>query len=82
MQVILKKRLDLKPYRIRVVQQLKEDDPLKRLYFCDFLVNELNTNPEYLHMLMFSDEARFCLNGTVVPANYRFVFYEFLCDNC
>jgi hypothetical protein len=73
LQRILKKDLDLKPYRIRVCHALNEDDPGQRLYFTDKVIEKLNLDPMWLHTIVFSDEAKFCCNGTVTPANWRCV---------
>lgn len=71
LQRILKKHLDLRPYRIRVCQQLYPDDPQQRLWFCDKILEKLNDDPMFLHKLCFSDEARFHTNGVVTPSNWR-----------
>lgn len=71
LQRILKKKLDLRPYRIRICQQLYPDDPAQRLWFCDKVLEELNNEPMFLHKLCFSDEAKFHTNGVVAPSNWR-----------
>jgi hypothetical protein len=71
LQRFMKKLLDMTPYRIRIVQQLHPDDPGRRLYFIDIMIGMLNDRPITLHFLWMSDEAKFCLNGCVTPANYR-----------
>jgi hypothetical protein len=59
------KQLQLKPYKIRVVQELREADYGHRVYFCNWLIDALNNDPMLLFKLLYSDEAKFYLNGCV-----------------
>lgn len=57
--------LGLKPYRPRLIHGLLEDDPDRRLEFCDIFLNEINENPEILDRILWTDEANFKLSGHV-----------------
>ena len=46
-RVVLKK-LELKPYRPRLLQHLSEDDPDGRLQFTDIILNEIRENEQLL----------------------------------
>ena len=57
--------LGLKPHRPRLIHGLLEDDPDRRLEFCDVFLNEINENPEILDRILWTDEASFKLSGHV-----------------
>lgn len=59
------KDLRMKPYKIRQVQELKPADYGERVYYCNWLIDKLNEDPMLLFKLLFSDEAKFFLNGVV-----------------
>ena len=62
----LMKKLNLNPYRPRLLHGLMEDDPDRRLQFCetlrDFIANE---EQDILDKIVWSDEASFKLSGHV-----------------
>ncbi|KAJ8953125.1 hypothetical protein NQ318_017152 [Aromia moschata] len=64
-----------------LVQELNKNDPDRQLQFCETMMNLCQTNPNLHQQILFSDEATFCLNGTV---NRQTVterhFSEFLCS--
>ena len=66
------KRLRLRPYRVRVVQELRPLDSEKRVAYCQwfkrFTLNDVNNK---LNNTFFSDEAWFHLNGYVNSQNTR-----------
>ena len=62
------KNLELKPYKIRQVQELKETDYGERVFFCNWFIERLNANPMLLFQL--SDEAKFFVNGSVSSIHY------------
>jgi len=66
--------LDLKfhPYKLQVVQQLKENDYQLRLEFCQQMITNINNDDEFLSKLWMSDEAHFHLTGYVNKQNYRY----------
>lgn len=57
--------LKLKPYKLRLVQALSEDDPDRRMEFCEWLLDTVDGDPTLLDRIFWSDEATFQLNGLV-----------------
>ncbi len=68
------KRLKFKCYTPRLTHGLLEDDPDRRLQFCELLLHEYRNNPDILNCIIFSDEAQFKLNGLVNRHNS--VYYD------
>lgn len=62
----------LKPYKCHFTQELLEDDPDRRMEFCQTMMEIINDNPDFLNNILFSDEATFCLNGEVNRHNSRY----------
>lgn len=60
------------PYKVVLVHELNEDDPDRRIQFCEDLMNRCNTDPTFVNRIVFSDEATFQLNGTVNRQNCRY----------
>ena len=58
-------RLHLKPYRPRLLHGLLEDDPDRRLQFCEIMCNQLTEQPDLLSKIVWTDEACFKLSGHV-----------------
>lgn len=67
---ILKKE-KLFPYKVHLVQELSEDDFDRRLEFCEEMAQICNRDDNFAQNICFSDEATFCLNGTVNRHNCR-----------
>ena len=67
-QRILKFDLNLIPYKISVMQHLKDSDIEARLKFA----NWVKLNEGVINQVWFSDEAHFYLNGQVNKQNCRF----------
>lgn len=67
---VLRKSLLLKPYRLQLLQKLKQGDFEKRKEMCDNLTDHLQDN-NFSSNLVFSDEATFHLNGKVNKHNVR-----------
>ena len=61
----------MKPYRLQLVQALREADKVKRIEFCEFVLGEMETDDLFISKLVFSDEATFHTNGTVNRHNVR-----------
>ncbi|KAJ8946018.1 hypothetical protein NQ318_023265 [Aromia moschata] len=59
------------PYKFQLVQELNEDDPDRRLQFCETMMDLYQTNPNLHQQILVSDEATFCLNCTVTRQNCR-----------
>lgn len=70
-QRILKKH-KFHPYKIRLVQELNEDDFDRRLEFCETMSARVNQDPHLLFNICFSDECSFFINGTVNRHNCRY----------
>lgn len=68
---VLKKKLNLYPYKIKIVQQLLPIDIPRRLEYCYWFLNNLNVD-RLLDLTFYSDEAWFHLSGYVNSQNYRF----------
>ena len=66
---VLKKRLNMKPYKYHMLQALRPTDEVARLNFCHHLTEELDEN--VTNKLVFSDEACFHLSGKVNRHNLR-----------
>ncbi|CAF4941144.1 unnamed protein product [Rotaria sp. Silwood1] len=57
--------LNLKPYKPRLLQALNEDDPDRRLEFCEWILNSTQEDPTLLDRILWTDEATFQINGCV-----------------
>ena len=62
------KLLKLKPYKIRVMHALHQPDTNKRLRFCNWVLEKVNSVELDAKGIFFSDEAWFYLHGQ----NYRY----------
>jgi hypothetical protein len=67
----LHKRLHLHPHKVQIVQQLKPDDKPSRQKFAVEMLDRIDTNPQFLGNILFSDEATFHLSGFVNWHNVR-----------
>ncbi|GFV47465.1 DUF4817 domain-containing protein [Trichonephila clavipes] len=68
---ILRKDLDLRAYKIQLVQELKPNDHQARRRFVEWAQNEIAVVPDFHKRILFSDEAHFWLNGYVNKQNCR-----------
>lgn len=68
---IVKKHLKLFPYKIKILQSLKEGDNRRRLDFCEGFLQKF-PNIETGSNVWFSDESGFHLKGWVNKQNYRY----------
>lgn len=64
-------RLNLFPYKIQLVQQLKPPDFVQRLQYAVRFQDIARGDPEFIHKLIMSDEAHFHLNGFINKQNCR-----------
>ncbi|XP_072401603.1 uncharacterized protein [Diabrotica undecimpunctata] len=55
-----------------MVHELTEDDPDRRLQYCESMDNNISQDPTYLRHICFSDKATFYLNGHVHRQNVRY----------
>jgi hypothetical protein len=69
-QKIMKKRINLHPYKVSLVQELKPADYPRRVAYCNWFLNHMNDN-RTLDLSFFSDEAWFHLSGYVNSQNCR-----------
>ncbi|KAJ8909440.1 hypothetical protein NQ315_003347, partial [Exocentrus adspersus] len=51
------------PYKIHLHHEINEDDPDRRLEFCDNMMERIAQNHNYSSFIVFSDESTFQLNG-------------------
>lgn len=70
-QRLLKKH-KFHPYKIKLVQELNEDDYDRRLEFCEEMETMINGEADLLDRICFSDESTFFLNGLVNRHNCRY----------
>ena len=59
------KRLHWKCYIPRLSHALNEDDPDRRVEFCEWYLAKCAEDVEFAHKIVWSDEATFKLNGTI-----------------
>ncbi|PNF22716.1 hypothetical protein B7P43_G07116 [Cryptotermes secundus] len=76
---ILRFDLNFHPYKLQIVQQLKENDHQLRLQFCQQIMTNINEDNEFLDKLWMSDEAHFHLttlkkfmNALYTPARSQY----------
>lgn len=72
MQNILTKKLKFHPFKVRLVHQMNEDDPDRRLEFSEVMMTRINADANLLKRIVFSDEATFFLNGSVNRHNMSY----------
>lgn len=66
------KSMRFHPYKVRLIHELTEDDPDRRLQFCEVFMQHCDEDPHFLNCVVFSDEAAFYLNGAVNRHNCRY----------
>lgn len=62
---ILRKDLGMKPYHLKLLHALNEDDFDRRIEFCDEILHRAEESDEFLNRIVWSDEAIFGLDQTV-----------------
>lgn len=60
------------PFKIKLVQELNDDDPDRRIEFCEAIMDNYQRDPLFVSNIIFSDEATFTLNGEVNRQNCRY----------
>ena len=55
----------IKPWKFKVVQELKISDYEKRKFFAEFILQKQRTDSNFARNIVFSDEATFHINGAV-----------------
>ena len=66
---ILKKNLSMLPYKLRVLQELKDSDFPKRMEFADWFRGQMRADVHFLNKILWTDEAHFSLDGSVFTRN-------------
>jgi len=66
---ILRFSLQMRPYHVRRVQELKEADYQKRMQFANFFLDQCQHVDDYLSNVLWTDEAHFFLDGCVYTRN-------------
>lgn len=69
-RVIKKNRFH--PYHYQMHQDLKNEDFGNRVVFCQWLVNKLQEDGQFLEKVLFTDEATFHKNGFVNRHNFHY----------
>ena len=64
--------MSLRPYNTQVVQKLELQDYEKRKQFASWFINQSELNPNFTEKIIMSDEAYFCIDGSVNKQNGRF----------
>lgn len=68
---VVKHDLKLFPYKLQITQKLYEEDLALRVHMCEVLLSKINDDENFWQNLIFSDESRFSLDGTVNRHNCR-----------
>lgn len=71
-QRILTEDLQLFPYKMQLTQKLKRGDKTKRLAFCSWFLQKVDSSHSFINLLWMSDEAHFHLDGTLSKQNCRY----------
>lgn len=66
------KKAKYHPYKIQLVQELSDDDFDRRSEFCGVMMDRCVIDRQFIFKICFSDEATFCLNGTLNRQNCRY----------
>lgn len=66
------KKQQFHPYKMVILQELNEDDPDRRIEFCELISERILRNPALVRTICFSDESTFFLNGKVNRQNVRY----------
>ncbi|GFX57185.1 uncharacterized protein TNCV_2964641 [Trichonephila clavipes] len=60
------------PYRPALAQELMPGDKERRFDFCNFVLNTLDGNPDFLNEVLWSDECQFSRQGTINTQNRHY----------
>jgi inhibitor of nuclear factor kappa-B kinase subunit alpha len=66
---ILKKKLRMRPYRMKIVQQLLPGDLKQRLKFSQWFLHQMELSDDFLPRVLWTDEAYVHLNGYINTKN-------------
>ena len=56
-------REELHPYHLQPVQGLRPEDYAKRVRFCRWILDKIETRPDFLNVILWTDEAQFTRDG-------------------
>ncbi|PSN51130.1 hypothetical protein C0J52_21619 [Blattella germanica] len=68
---VLRRRLVMRPYKLQLLQALRQDDKRKRMAFCNENQNAIDSDNTFAERIVFSDEATFHVSGKVNKHNVR-----------
>ncbi len=68
---ILTQELKLFPYEVQIGQKLTPNSMTLRKFFCENMLKKIESDPEFLNNIWFTDERCFNLNGYVNKQNMR-----------
>lgn len=57
---------------MRLLQKLSEDDPDRRVQFCEWALSEVESDTDFATGILFSDEASFYVSGELNRQNTRY----------
>ena len=60
------------PYKLQILHHLNEDDPDRRIQMCEWFLEQIAEDDDFLLNVLFSDEANFYVNGEVNKQNLRY----------
>ena len=60
------------PYKVHLVQELNDDDPDRRMEFCEKIMSRIDRDKNFLANIVFSDEAQFTIDGEINRHNCRY----------
>lgn len=66
------KRHKFHPYKMKILHELGDDDPDRRIEFCEAMTQRITAEPQLVKNICFSDECTFYLNGHVNKQNCRY----------
>lgn len=70
------KRHKYHPYKMKLVQELSDDDFNRRMEFCDETMRKYDVNNQFFFWNCFSDESSFELSGSINRHNMRYWRYH------
>jgi hypothetical protein len=65
----------LRPYHFQRVQHLKPEDPPRRIAFCQWLLQKIDEEPNFLSIVLTTDEAGFTRDG-VFNSHNTHIWYQ------
>ncbi len=68
---ILSYELKLFPYKVQIGQKLTPNSMTLRKKFCENMLRKIESDPEFLNNIWFTDESHFHLDGYVNKQNMR-----------